>query len=155
MFGMYDFEAAPEILITGEVHSPGRYRTSGQQHLRDALYQAGGVTPEAWLDAAQVFRQDTDGTTRVFSINLRDSLDGNPLDNILLESLDRILIHRQPLRVDPPTVTARGEVVRPGRYPLTTHMRVSDLMRSAGGLLRGADAASGYLSQYVASTATG
>jgi len=155
IFGKYDFEAWPEILVTGEVHSPGRYRTSGQQHLRDALYQAGGVTPEAWLDAGQVFRQDTDGTTRVFSINLRNALDGNPLDNILLESRDRILIHRQPLRVDPPTVTVRGEVARPGRYPLTTNMRVSDLMRSAGGLLRSADATSGDLSQYVASSATG
>jgi polysaccharide export outer membrane protein len=155
IFGKYDFEAAPEILITGEVHSPGRYRTSGQQHLRDALYQAGGVTPEAWLEAGQVFRQDTDGTTRIFSINLRNALDGNPLDNILLESRDRILIHRQPLRVDPPTVTVRGEVARPGRYPLTTNMRVSDLMRSAGGLLRSADVTSGDLSQYVASTATG
>jgi protein involved in polysaccharide export with SLBB domain len=34
-------------------------------------------------------------------------------------------------------------------------MRVSDLMRSAGGLLRSADVISGDLSQYVASTATG
>src|SRR5256884_5444075 len=85
VFGRFDFEPWPEILITGEVRSPGQYRTSGQQHLRDAIYQAGGVTPDAWLDSAQLFRKQPDGTTRVFSINLRDALAGEPLNNILVE----------------------------------------------------------------------
>jgi polysaccharide export outer membrane protein len=55
IFGRYDLESAPEVVVSGEVRSPGRYRVSGQQHLRDALYQAGGVTADAWLDSAQVF----------------------------------------------------------------------------------------------------
>lgn len=154
IFGRYDFEALPEILITGEVQSPGRYRTTGQQHLRDALYQAGGTTPDAWLDAGQIFRREADGTTRVFSANLRNALAGDPLDNILLEPRDRILIHRQPQSVDPPSVIVRGEVVRPGRYPLTANMRLSDLLRSAGGLLRSANAEAGDLNHYDGSHAT-
>jgi polysaccharide export outer membrane protein len=149
IFGRYDFEPAPEILVAGEVHAPGRYRISGQQHLRDALYQAGGVTPDTWLDAGQVFREETDGTTKVFSVNLRSALEGAPLDNILLEPRDRILVHRQPRRVDPPSVIVRGDVVRPGRYPLATNMRLSDLVRSAGGLLRSANPVSGDLSHYA------
>jgi protein involved in polysaccharide export with SLBB domain len=32
IFGRYDFEPDPEVLITGEVRAPGSYRTSGQQH---------------------------------------------------------------------------------------------------------------------------
>ncbi len=154
IFGKYDFEPAPVILVTGEVHSPGRYRASGQQHLRDALYQAGGVTPDAWLDAGQLFREETDGTTKVFSVNLRSALEGAPPDNILLEPRDRILVHRQPRKVDPPSVIVRGDVARPGRYPLATDMRLSDLVRSAGGLLRSANPASGDLSHY-AGTGTG
>jgi polysaccharide biosynthesis/export protein len=149
IFGRYDLEASPEVMVTGEVRSPGRYRTSGQQHLRDALYQAGGVTADAWLDSAQVFRQEADGTSRVFSVNLRDALTGDPANNIPLQPFDRILIHQLPQKVDPRNVMVRGEVARPGRYPLVANMRVSDLVRSAGGLLRSADPFNGDLSHYA------
>jgi polysaccharide biosynthesis/export protein len=149
IFGRYDLEAAPEIVVDGDVRAPGRYRASGQQHLRDAIYQAGGVTPEAWLDSAQLFRAMPDGTTKVFSISLREALAGDPLNNILIEPRDRLLVHRQPERVSPPSVYVRGEVARPGRYPLTSDMHVSDLARSAGGLLRSANPDAGDVTHYA------
>jgi polysaccharide biosynthesis/export protein len=155
IFGRYDFEPDPEVLITGEVRAPGRYRTSGQQHLRDAIYQAGGATPDAWLDSAQLFRRQPDGTTRVFSINLRDALAGDPLNNVLVQPRDRILLHRQPEQVSPASVYVRGDVARPGRYPLAANMRVSDLVRSAGGLLRSANPDSGDLTHYAISNSSG
>ena len=155
IFGRYDFEPDPEVLVTGEVRAPGRYRTSGQQHLRDAIYQAGGVTPDAWLDSAQLFRRQPDGTTRVFSINLRDALTGDPLNNVLVQPRDRILIHRQPEQVSPASVYVRGDVARPGRYPLAANMRVSDLVRSAGGLLRSANPDSGDLTHYAIANSSG
>src|SRR6202521_1546553 len=155
IFGRYDFEPAPEVLVTGEVRAPGSYRTSGQQHLRDAIYQAGGVTPDAWLDSAQLFRRQPDGTTRVFSINLRDALTGDALNNVLVQPRDRILVHRQPEQVSPPSVYVRGDVARSGRYPLAAKMRVSDLVRSAGGLLRSANLDSGDLTHYAISDSSG
>jgi polysaccharide export outer membrane protein len=155
IFGRYDFEPVPEVLVTGEVRAPGRYRTSGQQHLRDAIYQAGGVTPDAWLDSAQLFRRQPDGTTRVFSINLRDALTADPLNNVLVQPRDRILVHRQPEQVSPANVYVRGDVARPGRYPLVANMRVSDLVRSAGGLLRSANPDSGDLTHYAISNSSG
>jgi len=151
IFGRYDFEPAPEVLVTGEVGAPGRYRTSGQQHFRDAIYQAGGVTPEAWLDTAQLFRAMPDGSAKVFNVSLRDALAGDALNNILIEPRDRILVHRQPQKVSPPSVYVRGDVARPGRYPLMANMRVSDLVRSAGGLLRSANAEGGDLTHYTVS----
>lgn len=152
IFGRYDFEPAPEIIVSGEVRSPGRYGTSGQQHLRDVLYQAGGVSPDAWLDSAQVFRIQPDGTTKVFSVNLRNALDGNALDNLPLEPRDRVLVHRQPELVEPRSVYVQGDVAHPGRYPLAGNMHASDLVRSAGGLLRSAAAEDGELSHYGAKT---
>jgi protein involved in polysaccharide export with SLBB domain len=149
IFGRYDFEPDPEVLITGEVRAPGRYRTSGQQHLRDAIFQAGGVTPDAWLDSAQLFRRQPDGTTRVFSINLSDALAGDPLNNVLVQPRDRILVHRQPEQVSPASVYIRGDVARPGRYALAANMRVSDLVQSAGGLLRSANPDAGDLTRYA------
>jgi protein involved in polysaccharide export with SLBB domain len=155
IFGRYDFEPDPEVFITGEVRTPGSYRTSGQQHLRDAIYQAGGVTPDAWLDSAQLSRRQPDGTTRVLSINLRDALAGDPLNNVLLQPRDRILVHRQPEEVSPPSVYVRGDVARPGRYPLAVHMSVADLVRSAGGLLRSANPDGGDLTHYAISNSSG
>lgn len=149
IFGRFDLEPVPEVLVTGEVAAPGRYRTSGQQHFRDAVYQAGGVTAKAWLDTAQLFRAMPDGSERVFNVSLRDALAGDTLNNILIEPRDHIVIHRQPESVSPPTVYVRGDVARPGRYPLVANMRVSDLLRSAGGLLRSANLEGGDLTHYA------
>jgi polysaccharide export outer membrane protein len=152
IFGRYDLEAAPEFSVFGEVRNPGNYRSSGQAHLRDAIYQAGGTTPEAWEESAQLFRLLPDGSTKVYSISLRDALAGDPLNNMAIEPRDRILVHRQPERVNPPSVYVRGEVARPGRYPLVTNMRVSDLVRSAGGVLRSANPTSADLTHYAATS---
>jgi len=151
IFSRFDFEPAPTIWVGGEVRSPGRYSTSGQAHVRDAVYLAGGLTPDASMDSAQLFRTQPDGTLKILSVTLRDALGGNPADNLLLQPRDRILIQRSPATVDPPTVYIRGEVARPGRYPLTADMHASDLVRSANGFLRGADPESGDLVQYVTS----
>jgi len=155
IFGRYDFEPDPEVFITGEVRKPGMYRTSGQQHLRDAIYQAGGVTPDAWLDSAQLFRRQKDGSTRVFSINLGSALTGDPLNNLPVQPRDRILVHRQPEQLSASSVYIRGDVARPGRYPLAANMTVSDLVGSAGGLLRSANPGGGDLTSYAISNSFG
>ena len=138
VFSRYDFEPAPEVWVGGEVRVPGKYRTSGQAHLKDVVYLAGGVTQDASLDSVQLFRTQPDGTMKILSVDLRNALAGNPLDNILIEPRDRLLVHRNSARVDPPTVYINGEVAKPGRYPLTTNMRVEDLVRVAGGTKRSA-----------------
>jgi polysaccharide export outer membrane protein len=148
VFSLYDFQPAPEVWVGGEVRGPGKYRTSGQAHLRDAVYLAGGVTQDASLDSAQLFRTQPDGTLKILSVNLREALAGDPIDNILLQPRDRLLVHRNPARVDPPTVYINGEVAKPGRYPLTTNMNLEDLVRVAGGLKRSAYTESADLTRF-------
>jgi polysaccharide biosynthesis/export protein len=148
VFSRYDFEPPPTVWVGGEVRTPGQYRTSGQVRLRDAIYLAGGVSAEAGLEAAQLFRTQKDGTMKIFSVNLSGALSGNPMDNILLEPRDRVLIHQNAASVDPPTVYVKGEVAKPGRYPLTTNMYIDDLIRVAGGLKRSADPVKADLTRY-------
>jgi polysaccharide export outer membrane protein len=150
IFSRYDFEAPPQIWVGGEVRTPGAYKTSGQAHLRDAVYLAGGLTPDAAMDTAQLFRTQPDGTMKILSVDLREALAGNPVDNVMLQPRDRLLIHRTLERVDAPTVDIRGEVAKPGRYPLTSDMRVQDLVRVAGGLKRSAFADDADLTRFVA-----
>jgi len=155
VFSRYDFEAAPAIRVSGEVRQPGRYGIPGQMHLRDALYLAGGLTPEAAQGSAQVFRTQADGTLKVLSVDLKEAIAGNPAENILLSPRDRLLIHKSAASADPATVYINGEVAKPGRYPLVANMRVSDLVRSAGGLLRSANPDSGDLTHYAISDSSG
>lgn len=151
IFSRYDFEPAPEVWIGGEVRVPGKYRTSGQVRLKDAVFLAGGVTQDASLDTAQLFRTEPDGTMKILSVNLGGALAGNSTDNIALEPRDRLIVHRNAAKVDPPTVYVKGEVAKPGRYPLTTNMRVEDLIRVAGGLKKSADAEAADLTSYAES----
>jgi protein involved in polysaccharide export with SLBB domain len=155
IFSRFDFEPAPDVWVGGEVRSPGKYPTSGQAHLKDAIYLSGGVTPDASLDSAQLFRTESDGTLRILSVDLRQALDGNPVDNLLLQSRDRILVHRNSAQVEAPTVYIKGEVAKPGRYPLPSNMRVADLIRVAGGPTRSAFLDTADLTRFAASTAPG
>jgi len=149
VFSRYDFERPPNVSVGGEVRAPGDYRTTGEAHLRDAVYLAGGLTPDAALDSAQLFRTQADGTLRILSIDLGEALGGNPVDNIVIQARDRLLIHRKIESVDAPTVNVTGEVVKPGRYPLTGNMRVADLIRVAGGLKRSAYADTADLTRFL------
>jgi len=149
IFGRFDFEDPPIISVTGEVRTPGEHVTHGQTHLRDALYLAGGVTRDALLTDAQVFRRMPDGKLKVLSVNLGSALAGDATDNIPLEPKDRVFIHRNLAKVDPPTVKIEGEVARPGKYPLGEDMSAAQLVRLAGGLKRGAFTEAADLTRYT------
>ncbi|MGB2626362.1 MAG: SLBB domain-containing protein, partial [Candidatus Acidiferrum sp.] len=148
IFARYDFQAVPKVTVLGEVRAPGTYRTSGQVHLRDAIQLAGGLGPDAQMDNAQVFQYIADSEVKITTVNLSSAFSGNPVDNIILGPRDRLLIHRNLAKADQATVLVAGQVVRPGRYPLTSNLRVGDLIRIAGGMKRSADAQSVDLTSY-------
>jgi protein involved in polysaccharide export with SLBB domain len=66
-----------------------------------------------------------------------------------LESKDRLIVHRNLAKVDPPTVTIEGEVGRPGKYPLGQDMTAAELVRTAGGFKRGAYTEAADLTRYT------
>jgi protein involved in polysaccharide export with SLBB domain len=107
-------------------------------YLRDVVYLAGGATPDAQLDDAQIFRRTDKGKLKVLSVNLSKALEGDSTANILLEPKDRVFIHKDLAKTDPPSVIIAGEVERPGKYPLGTDMTAAGLVRLAGGLKRSA-----------------
>ena len=148
IFSRYDFEPAPEIWVEGEVRKPGQYTTSGQIHLRDAIYLSGGVTPEAAMDSAQIIRSGKDGAMKILSANVAEALSGNSTENPLLQPNDRIVIHRNASKVEPAAVYVEGDVPNPGRYPLSSGMHVEDLLHLAGGLKPSADSQDAILTHH-------
>jgi protein involved in polysaccharide export with SLBB domain len=149
VFGRYDFEDPPTVTVTGEVREPGEHVSNGTSHLRDAIYLAGGATPDASLDDAQIYRRTEDGELKVISVNLGQALTGDAVNNLLLQPRDHVIVHRNVARVDPPRVTIQGEVPNPGKFLLGEGMRASDLVRLAGGLKRSADAQEADLTRYL------
>jgi polysaccharide export outer membrane protein len=149
IFSRFDFENPPTVSIGGDVRAPGTYQTSGQIRLADAIHLAGGLTPEAETADAQVFRYLPDGNFKIFSVSLSQALGGDPVENVLLQPRDRLLIHRNRDAVEPATVNIQGEVIKPGRYPLVQGMRVSDLVRLGGGLKKSADTEMADLTEYL------
>jgi protein involved in polysaccharide export with SLBB domain len=149
IFGRYDFEDPPLITVSGDVRNPGEHRTSGQLRVRDAVYLAGGLSPDAALESAQIVRKVQGGQVRIFSVNLGRALGGDPSQNIALASHDRLIIHRNADYVDPPAVFIGGEVMNPGKYQLGEGMTASELVRLAGGFKRSADTAKADLTNYV------
>jgi len=154
IFSRFDFENPPTVSVLGEVRVPGTYQTSGQIRLTDAVHLAGGLTPDVETGDAQVFRYLPDGKFKIFSVSLSQALAGDPVENILLQPRDRLLIHRNPDAVEPASVYIQGEVAKPGRYPLTTNMGVTDLIRIGGGLKPSADSQTADLTRYQYSDQT-
>lgn len=148
VFSKFAFENPPAVSVLGDVRDPGTYTTSGQIHLSDAVHLAGGLSPDAETQDAQVFRYLPDGKSEIFSVDLTEAMNGNSTANILLEPRDRLLIHRSPAVLQPAVVYIEGEVGKPGRYPLTANMTLADLIRIGGGLNPSADAQTADLTRY-------
>jgi protein involved in polysaccharide export with SLBB domain len=149
VFSRFDFEDPPIITVTGEVRDPGDHLTNGAARVRDAVYLAGGLTSDASTDSVQIFRRTGDNKLIVLSVNLLQALAGDDKDNLPLEPKDRLIIHRNLAKVDPPTVTIEGEVGRPGKYPLGQDMTAAELVQTAGGFKRGAFTETADLTRYT------
>ena len=147
VFSRFDFEDPPTIMVHGEVREPGVHKTNGDLTLRDAIFLAGGLTPNADLGDAQVFR-NYQGKAEFFNVNLSQALAGDATANLHLLPRDRVFVHKSLIKVDPPSVSIRGEVATPGRFPLAPGMTVSELVRVAGGLKRGAYTGQADLQRY-------
>lgn len=148
IFGRYDFEDAPTVTVTGAVRHPGTYRTPGEVHVSDAIHLAGNLARTAVAEDAQVVHHLPNGSVQVVSVNLREAEAGDPSENLLLASGDRLLVHEDETKANPEIVIIQGEVENPGRYALTPNLKVADLIRMAGGLKRSADPADADLTHF-------
>jgi polysaccharide export outer membrane protein len=149
IYSKYDFVNVPTVMVGGEVRKPGTYRTTGQVKLKDAIFEAGGVTQDASLESAQLISFNSDGTLRISTVDLGKALSGDPVANLVLQPRDRLIVQRNKGRVDPAGVAIRGEVSQPGQYPLTTNLTVADLIQLGGGLKRSAYTGSADITRYL------
>jgi protein involved in polysaccharide export with SLBB domain len=132
------------VYLQGHVARPGRVAYHDNMHLSDVIASYQDLLPEP-ADHGEIVRlvaPDLHPETIDFSVP--DLLIGNA--NVSLQPFDTIRVFGR-YEQDAPTASVRGEVQRPGTYPLFKGMTAAELVRLAGGfkrdaLLQNADLAS-------------
>ncbi len=136
VFSKWYFQDRPVVTVEGEVRKPGKIVFSEKNfRIKDAILKAGGLTRNAYLKKAELYRIDKQTKeTKLIIFNLEKALLGDPKHNQKLQDLDRLVIHSilefRPKQV----VSIEGAVNKPGTYPYVKNMRVCDLIFAAGNL---------------------
>lgn len=134
------------IYLEGHVFRPGKYAYREGITVNELLHSYQDLLPEP-ADHAEIIRlQAPDFRPATIGFQLSNVLTGD--DPILLQPFDVIRIFSR-YEVDPPRVTIRGEVLRPGEYPLAQGMTVAGLVNMAGGFKRSAYRGQADLSSYL------
>jgi len=133
------------IYLAGHVVRPGRLAFSERMRLSDVLRSYRDMLPEPAAHGEIVRLIAPDLHAETIDFNVPDVLIGNA--NISLQPFDTIRIFGR-YQVDAPTVTIRGEVLRPGKYPMSLGMTAAQLVRMAGGFKRDALVDSADLTSY-------
>jgi protein involved in polysaccharide export with SLBB domain len=133
------------IYLAGHVVRPGRLPYTDGMHLTDVLRSYQDMLPEPSAHGEIVRLVPPDLHAETIDFNIPDVLAGNV--NFDLHPFDTIRILGR-YEVDAPTVTIRGEVERPGQYPMSKDMTAAQLVRMAGGFKRDALVESADLTSY-------
>ncbi len=135
VFHRAHFRDIPRVRVRGEVRSPGLYEFKKDMRILDLVLAAGGLTPDAWLGEAELFRTEprTMQVDRI-SANLERVIANDPSENIVLWDMDELAVHSVWEFREEDTVEVLGEVNTPGTYPLSRGMRIGDLIFVGGNL---------------------
>lgn len=123
------------VYLEGHVARPGRTPYHDGMTINQILRSYQDLLPEP-ADKGEIVRlMPPDLHPVAITFSVPDVLIGN--SNFALQPFDTIRILGR-YEADAPQVTIRGEVLRPGLYPLTQNMTAAELVRMAGGFKRDA-----------------
>ena len=133
------------VYLTGHVVRPGRVAYTDGMRLSDVVGSYQDLLPEPAARGEIVRLAPPDLHAETINFSVPDVLIGNA--NVNLQPFDTIRIFGR-YQADAPTVTIRGEVIRPGTYPMPLGMTAAQLVRIAGGFKRDALLDSADLTSY-------
>ena len=123
-----------KLEIRGAVYRPGIYQLNGKLNtVRELVNEAQGLTGDAFLNRAVLYRQCEDLTTEVIPVDIKAIMDGTS-PNIILAKNDILYIPSIHDLEDRGDVVIHGEVAKPDSYPYADNMTLEDLIIQAGGL---------------------
>lgn len=139
------------VYLEGHVARPGKFAFHDGMHISDILHSYKDLLPEP-ADRGEIVRLIApDLHPETIEFNVPDVLIGNT--NIALQPFDTIRVFGR-YEIDAPTVSVRGEVERPGNYPMFKGMTAAGLVRTAGGFKRDAFVSQADLASYAVEKGT-
>jgi protein involved in polysaccharide export with SLBB domain len=123
------------VYLAGHVVRPGRRAFTEGMRLSDVVHSYQDLLPEPAAHAEIIRLVPPDLHAETVDFDVPEVLNGS--SNVDLRPFDTIRIFGR-YQVDAPSVTIRGEVMRPGQYPMSNGMTAAQLVRVAGGFKRDA-----------------
>ena len=121
------------VSVIGNVERPGEYALSEDMKVSDLLERAKGFLPGTYLSRAEIARVTKNRTREIIPVDLDKIMLGTEED-LFLDEWDILLVYSQSEVKAPSFIEIDGAVNRPGRYELTPHIKISDLIFKAGGV---------------------
>ncbi len=129
------------VELRGAVYRPGMFAISNElRTVKDLINMADGLTEDAYMERAQLYREGPNLELQVIALDLRDILNGNA-DDVELKRNDMLVISTIDQLQERGSFTIDGMVANPGEYPYAENFTLQDLIFRAGGLLEGASKA--------------
>jgi len=130
---IYETRHREFVTIQGQVKSQGKFTRAVNMRVSDLVFAAGGVTRDALIGEAQIYRTDPDSKdVSLISFDVGKALKGDMENNPLLQDMDRVMIHSIWEVKQRYKVSVGGEVKHPGEFTMAAGMRLSDLLFAAG-----------------------
>lgn len=133
------------VYLSGHVARPGRLAFIDGMHVGDVLHSNRDVLPEPAAHGEIVRLVPPDLHAETIEFNVQEVLAGKA--NPELQPFDTIRVFGR-YQTDAPMVSIRGEVLRPGDYPMFHGMTAAQLVRMSGGFKRDALTESADLTSY-------
>ena len=121
------------ISIEGNVLYPGNYEWKEGMTVKVLLEKAGGFRTGTYLERADIIHPTKNGIEEI-PIDLEKLLQGDVSQDMPLKQWDRIKIYDLESVRPSGFIEITGTVRKPGIYPYSVGMKISDLLFKAGGL---------------------
>lgn len=127
-----------KIVLQGNVRRPGEYEWKPGMRVSDIISSPDSLLPNSLLDYAVIERLLPPDYHQEYSTFSLDEMlfRHSEKDNVLLQPFDVITIYAKPNAQPQDVVRITGAVTRPGDFQFRQNMKVSDLVKLAGGLKR-------------------
>lgn len=122
------------VQLSGAVFYPGNYSLGADcNSVRTLIAKAGGITEDAFLNRAVLYRMKENRQRKAMSVDLAGILQDNAPD-VILENEDSLVVASDEGITKPRKYYIYGPLVKEGAYPYVEGMTLEDAIIASGGL---------------------
>ncbi len=125
------------VTISGAIRRPGEFARADDMRVIDLVLQSGGLNGDAFQPEGFLQRVNADGSNGdLLKIDFRKAAIGDSAHNVVLQDRDRLTVQTaaEANYLPRQIVTILGAVQVAGEYASAANLKVSDLIKLAGGL---------------------